>query len=167
MRSFARFFSWLLLLGLTLPASPVVAAPPANGALAAFAELVVGEWKAADSRHVLEWGVGQTAIRSRGYFMIAGEWKLVSEGLWYADPAGEGVRGIVVATDMPVTLFEYHSRVRDQTVVHDLLSHGEQGGRYVETWEFALEGYRWTLQQERDGLLAKIMGGKYVRDSGA
>jgi len=127
----------------------------------AFGELVVGEWETEDSRHLLEWGVGRRVVRSTSYFKSDGEWVLVSEGMWFWDARQETIRGIVVATGMPVELFEYRSEVRGEEIVHDLVAHGEAGGRYVERWRFSGGEYRWTLEEPKEG--TAIMDGVYRR----
>ncbi len=131
--------------------------------LEALGALVAGDWRADDSRHVFEWGVGRKALRSRSYARSEGEWKLVSEGLWFWDPGEEAIRGVVVAIAMPVDLFEYRAQVRDSEVVHDLVAHGPSGGEYVERWVFGDGSYRWSLEVEREGKTETIMGGTYER----
>lgn len=140
--------------------APIAAQNAAEG-LAGFGRLVTGEWVANDSRHRFEWGVGGQVIHSKSYFPGDDGWVLVSEGMWYWDPAARAIRGVVVAIDMPVTLFEYRTRVEGETVVHDLVSHGEMGGRYEERWAFDASGYRWTLRSSPGD--ERIMGGRYER----
>lgn len=148
------------------PEPPGAAHGPAQvpgGALEAFGALAVGEWTAEDARNTLTWGVGRKIIHSKSYFLLQGEWTLVSEGVWYADPSGAGVRGVVVAIEMPVELFEYRSEVRGESIVHQLVGHGEMGGEYRETWSFDDEGYEWTLETEAEGAMQRVMGGAYQR----
>ncbi len=125
----------------------------------AFGERIVGTWESGDSRHEVEWGVGELLIKSRSYFGAPGRWRLVSEGIWYWDPTSGAIRGITVAQEMPVTLFEYTSSIDGSTVVHALVTHGEMGGRYEERWSFVSDGYTWELRQEG----ARIAGGSYRR----
>ena len=152
--------AWLLVLAALASVLPAAAD---DGPLESFGALVIGEWEAEDSRHVLEWGVGQRTIRSRSYFKSEDEWTLAGEGMWYWDPAQKTIRGVAVAVGMPVELFEYRSRVRDGEVVHDLVAQGAAGGEYVERWTFADDEYRWTLEVEKEGGLEPIMGGVYQR----
>ena len=145
-------------------ALPVLAAAPGpvsgqSDALAAFGARMIGTWEAADSRHVFEWGVGARVVKSSSYFPRNGEWELVSEGIWFWDPSIESVRGITVAVGMPVELFEYTSTVGTNELIHDLVSHGEMGGTYVERWRFTDDGYDWTLEQDGE----RLMGGTYRR----
>ena len=129
--------------------------------LAAFGELVVGEWQAEDSRHTFEWGVGRRVVRTKSYFKTEGTWELVSEGMWFWDDAEKTIRGVAVATGMPIELFEYHSRVQGDQVVHDLVAHGTMGGIYEERWRFADGEYRWALKDPTEG--KEIMNGSYRR----
>lgn len=130
--------------------------------LAEFGELAVGEWTSADSRHVLEWGVGQMSIQSRSYFGTEGDWTLVSEGMWFWDPALETIRGVAVAIEMPVSLFEYASRVEAGVVIHDLQAHGQGGGHFQEVWTFGEDSYDWALYPS-SGEGDRLMGGAYKR----
>lgn len=93
-----------------------------------FAARVLGSWEGDDSRHEFTWGVGQRVVRSRSWFADGNGWTLVSEGWWYWDPAEESIRGQTVAVGMGIDLFEYRSRIEGETIVHDLVSHGEFGG---------------------------------------
>jgi hypothetical protein len=133
------------------------------GPLDAFGALVVGEWEADDSRQVFEWGVGQQTIRSRSYFKSDDGWTLVGEGMWYWDARQATIRGVAVAIEMPVELFEYRSVVRNREIVHELVAQGAAGGEFVERWVFDEGGYRWSLEAEANGALEEIMGGTYRR----
>lgn len=127
--------------------------------LSAFGDRMVGTWEAEDSKHVFEWGVGERVLKSHSYFSDNEDWVLVSEGMWYWDPGVESIRGVTVAIGMPVELFEYTSRIAGREVVHDLVSHGEMGGRYVERWLFTDDGYDWALEQDGE----RVMGGSFQR----
>lgn len=154
----ATFVLCLLLSALGSLSPPQLRAQASTGdPLAEFGERMVGTWEAPDSRHVFGWGVGERAVRSTSYALQAGEWVLVSEGMWYWDPGVGAIRGVTVAIGMPVELFDYTSRVTASEVVHDLLLHGEMGGRYVETWRFTPEGYDWVLEQDGE----RLMGGSF------
>ena len=134
-----------------------------NESLAAFGALVVGSFEANDSRHEYEWGIDGRVIRSRSYFKSDEGWTLVSEGMWFWDPGESIVRGAVVAIDMPVDLFEYRSVVEDDEIVHELMAHGAQGGRFIERWVFDDDGYRWTLERPSDESTERLMSGAYRR----
>ena len=161
MRFGIRTAAYLCLGALTVGSA--VAQETPTTPLEAFGALAVGEWDASDSRHVLEWGVGRKIIHSKSYFRSGEQWTLVSEGIWYANPSGNGVLGLAVAIEMPVDLFEYHSEIRGDTIVHQLVSHGAMGGKYLETWQFVGDGYRWELEQDKDGVMQRVMGGAYRR----
>jgi hypothetical protein len=151
---------WMKIAGLPLVltlASGI--APAAETPLEAFGTLVVGEWETEDSRHVFEWGVARKVVRSRSYFKVEREWTLVSEGLWFWDARQEQVRGVAVATGMPVELFEYRSKIREKEVVHELDAQGPAGGKFVERWKFGGGEYHWTLENPQGG--EPIMGATY------
>jgi hypothetical protein len=136
-------------------------APAAETPLEAFGTLVVGQRETEDSRHVIEWGVARKVVRSRSYFKVEGKWSLVSEGLWFWDARQEQLRGVAVATGMPVDLFEYSSTVREKEVVHELDAQGPAGGKFVERWKFDGDSYHWTLENPQGG--EPIMGSTYQR----
>jgi len=142
MKSKARIALLLFSTALVLAPSIVVAEDP----MEAFGALVEGRWTAGDSRHEFEWGVGRRAVRARSYYKTEQGWTLVGEGMWFWDPAQEVIRGVVVATAMPIDLFEYRSEVQDNEIVHDLAAHGPAGGKFVESWRFAGDEYHWTLE---------------------
>ena len=150
---------------LLLPAVLISGLPAADleDPLDDFGRLVVGEWEAEDSRHVLQWGVGQRTVRSRSYAKSDEEWILVGEGMWFWDPGRKTIRGVAVAVGMPVELFEYSSEVRGGEILHDLVAHGAAAGEYVERWTFGEDEYRWSLEVEKDGKPETIMGGAYRR----
>ena len=155
----------LLFASLPGPGTAQASRAPQPGTLEELGQLMVGTWTAPDSRHVHEWGVGRQTIRSRSYFPSGDGWKLVSEGMWYWDDEIQAIRGTLIAIDMPVSRFEYQTTVSGPVVTHTLRAFGTSGGRYVETWTFAGDGYTWRLQQaEGDG--ATIMSGSYQREAG-
>ena len=150
----------LLAVGLIVAwGEPLAAQDDAPARLAEFGERMVGTWESADSRHVFEWGVGRLAIRTRSYFEDGPRWRLVSEGFWYWDPTARAIRGVSVAVDMPVALFEYTSRIQGDEIVHDLVTHGDMAGRYVERWIFQGDAYAWTLEQGG----ARLAAGRYLK----
>jgi hypothetical protein len=155
-----RICALLLFLAVSATGLPI---PASTSPLDAFGELVVGEWEAEDSRHVLEWGVGQRVIRSRSYHKSDEGWTLVGEGMWFWDAKQSSIRGVVVAIGMPVDLFDYRSEVRDGEIVHNLVAQGAAGGEYVERWVFADKKYRWSLEVQNKGEAEAIMGGAYQR----
>lgn len=133
--------------------------------LEAFGALVIGDWEAEDVRHVFKWGVGRRLIHSASFFLDGGEWKLVSEGIWYWDGEVGTIRSVQIAIDMPVERFEYRSRVRGARVEHDLRAFGPQPGHFVEIWSFSEAGYDWWLEAPADPG-RRLMGGSFRRPSG-
>lgn len=153
---------WMKIAGsLVLLTLASAAAPAAETPLEAFGGLAVGEWETEDSRHVLEWGVARKVVRSTSYFKVEGEWTLVSEGMWFWDARQQQIRGVAVATGMPVELFEYRSTIREKEVVHELEAQGPAGGKFVERWSFDGGEYSWTLENPQGG--EPLMGGTYRR----
>jgi hypothetical protein len=142
----SRLLAALLLVGLAAPVR-AQAQTPQEGALAQFGALFVGTWEGEGSRHVVEWGVGNLMLKASTYSGGDSDPRLVSEAFWYWDPQAESIRGIAVAIDMPVSLFQYDTRVEGVTVVHELESHGQMGGSYVERWTFSDDAYDWVLEQ--------------------
>jgi hypothetical protein len=136
-------------------------AEPASDPLTAFGARLVGTWEGGDSRHVFAWGLGQRVLESTSYIQRGGTWEVVSKGWWYWDPAVGAVRGTTVAVGMGIDLFEYTARVEGEEIVHDLVTHGDLAGRFVERWRFEPDGsaYTWTLLQEGE----RLMGGSYRR----
>ena len=148
------------------PGPPTAAsAGPPDGELAALGALIVGQWEGENSRHVHEWGVGRRLIRSRSYAPGEGdeEWALVSEGVWYWDGEEGVIRGLHFAVGMPMDRMEYRTVVKNDEVVHDLRTHGEMPGRFVETWTFEDDRYEWTLERPTESGPERMMGGSYRR----
>ena len=90
--------------------------------LAPFEQLIGGQWYLEGSYQEFEWGVGRRSVRSRSYFIIEGEPKLVSEGIWFWHPGERQIRGVVTAIDMPVVFFDYTTRFEGNRMVSDLRS---------------------------------------------
>jgi hypothetical protein len=132
--------------------------------LEAFGALVIGEWEAEDARHVFTWGVGRRLIHASSYFAEGDEWKLVSEGIWYADTEEGTIRSVQVAIDMPVERFEYRSHVRGTRVEHELQVVGPEPGQFVEIWSFSEAGYDWWLESPDDPG-RRLMGGSFRRST--
>ena len=165
MRATIPFLGWVGLATIIgTAAARVPDGPPEE--LEAFGSLVVGEWHAADSRHVFEWAVGENAIRSRSYFPDGSDWRLVSEGLWYWDADTGAIRGTVVTDGMPFHRMEYRTRVDGNRVVHRLRTFGPAAGEYRETWTFGGGRYRWTLEAVGEDGLEPVMSGVYERAGG-
>ncbi len=156
----------LLLVGL-------VAHPPTARAqsvelpgLEGFGALVVGEWEADDSRHVFEWGVGRRLLRSRSYFPAADGWRLVSEGMWWWDEEVQAVRGLTFATGMPVSRFDYLTRVEGSRVVHAVEAMAPEGPLELrETWVFGNGSYTWLVESRGESGWEEWMSGSYRRVS--
>ena len=141
------------------------AVQPAAGPLAPF-ERLIGRWHLEDSHQEFVWGVGRQSVRARSYFVVDGESRLVSEGMWFWHPGEESVRGVVTAIDMPVTFFDYTTRFEDDRMVSELTSYDADGkaSQYVETFGFVDDSqYEWTLFTKTDEGLQKVMGGLFTR----
>ncbi len=138
-----------------------LAAQAPTGNLLGFESLIGGQWWLGDdSYQEFEWAVGQQMVKSRAYFVLDETPTLVSEGVWFWHPGEEAVRGYHVAVEMPVHFFDYTTRFEGNTLVSDLVSYGEMGATYRETFEFTgPDTYVWTLYQDGE----RAMGGTYHR----
>jgi hypothetical protein len=157
--------SWLVLFGAGVLASQEAPAPSANP-LEPFERLVGGAWYFGDSYHVFEWGVGQRAVNTRSYFLLDGEPKLVSQGVWFWHPGEQVIKGFAVATDMPVEFFEMTTEFANDRLVSELKAYSGDAlaAEFVETWEFVGEDrYVWTLLEKTADGLVRAGGGDYER----
>ena len=144
--------------------------PPAEAEaadpLAPFERLIGGQWEAEGSFQKFEWGVGGLSVKTQSFFLVEGEPKLVSEGLWLWHPGEQKLKGYVTAMDMPVSFFDYTTRVDGDTMVHDLRSFSSTGepSTYQEIWRFIDDThYEWSLFQVSEAERTKIMGGTYTK----
>jgi hypothetical protein len=138
----------------------------APGSLSHFSRLIGGEWHMGDSFQVFEWGVGGMSVKSKGYFVIEGKAKLVSEGVWFWHPGTNKLKGYSTAIDMPVSFFDYTTSFHGNKMKSALASYTPQGieQNYIETLEFTDDDhYIWTLYATTAEGKTKIMGGKYER----
>ena len=136
--------------------------------LAKFDRLVGGQWHIEGSYQEFEWGVGRRSVIARSYFLVQGEPKLVSEGIWYWHPQEKRIRGIFTAIDMPVELFEHTTRFEGNSLVSELAAYDAEGTKstYTEMWEFVDEShFVWTLFVETPDGLKEEMSGTYSRNS--
>ena len=134
--------------------------------LSQFSKLIGGEWHLEESYQVFEWGVGQLSVRSKSYYMINGEPKLVSEGLWFWHPGEKKVKGYFTAIEMPVDFFDYTTTFQGNKMVNKLKSYTPNGKaeNYIETWEFTdKDNYVWTLYSKTDEGKKEVMSGNYRR----
>lgn len=133
--------------------------------LAPFDRLVGGRWVADDGTYsVYSWGLGHQSIKVEMYFVIEGNDVLVSEGLWFWHPGEKKIRGYHTAVEMPVNFFDYVTEWEGDTMVNRLVSYGEMGGDYLETWAFSdADTYVWTLLQGPEGQEQRVMGGTWRR----
>lgn len=134
--------------------------------LAPFERLVGGQWHLDGSYQEFEWGVGRRSVKARGYFVVDGKPKLVSEGFWFWHPAEKQIKGVFAAIDMPVALFDYTTRFDGNTLMHDLRSYDAKGTEqvYLETWEFTDDThFVWKLLKHTPEGLREAMGGTYTR----
>ena len=140
--------------------------PSAANPLADFERLIGGQWRLEGSYQEFEWGIGKRSVRGSNYFIVNGEPRLVSEGMWYWHPGDEMIKGVFAARDMPVDLFDYTTQFEGNRMVSELVSFGTHGDRteYVETWEFTDDThFTWTLFRKTPDGLEKEMGGVYTR----
>ena len=151
--------SALFVVAITVPSAR--AQQTDDNPLAPFAQFVGGEWwLGEDSYQVFEWGVGEQLVKTKSFFVTDGQPMLVSEGVWFWHPGEEAIRGYHVATEMPVYFFDYRTWFEDDKLVSDLVSFGEMGATYRETFELTgLDTFVWSLY--RDG--ERVMGGTYSR----
>lgn len=134
--------------------------------LAGFDKLIGGSWHLEGSYLELEWGVGRRSVKSRSYFVIDGEPRLVSEGLWFWHPGEQAIKGFFTAVDMPVVLFDFTTRFEDNRIVSDLSAYDARGNEtsYVETWELVDEMHLlWRLVEDTPGGVVERMSGTYSR----
>jgi len=138
----------------------------AAGPLAPFERLIGGQWHLDGSYHEFEWGLGRQSVRSRSYFIVEGEPKLVSEGIWFWHPGEKQIKGAFTAIDMPVVFFDYTVRFEGNKMVSDLVAFDAEGNKsaYVETWEFTDDThYEWKLFSETPDGPREVMGGIYSK----
>jgi len=134
--------------------------------LAPFERLIGGKWHTEGSYQEFAWGVGRRSVTSSSYFLIDGEPRLVSEGLWYWHPGEERIKGVFTAVDMPVVLFDYTTRFEGDQMVNELLSYDASGSEhaYKETWNFTGgTHYVWKLYRMTPEGLREEMGATYEK----
>lgn len=160
---FAVGAGWALL-AVLITLSPAGAQESDDSPLAPFARLVGGEWWLGDdSYQVFEWGVGEQLVKTKSFFVVDGEPVLVSEGVWFWHPGERAIRGFHVAIEMPVHFFDYTTWFEEDAMVSDLISFGEMGATYRETFEITgPDTYVWSLYQAGE----RVMGGTYTRRGG-
>lgn len=134
--------------------------------LEGFERLIGGEWHGDGTYSTFEWGVGKRSVRSRQYFVVNGETRLVGEGAWFWHPGERAIRGVFTAVDMPVMLFDYTTIWAGDTMTSRLVSYDESGQptRYIETWRFTDDDhYAWQLHDAATPTGDPIMGGTVER----
>ena len=144
------------------PESPKSMSDP----LAPFERLVGGQWHLEGSYQEFEWGVGRRSVKSRSYFIIEGEPKLVAEGIWFWHPGEKQIKGVFTAIDMPVVFFDYTTRFEGDGMVSDFSSYGVNGSEtaYVETWDFTdATHYVWKLFKKTPDGMHEEMSGTYSK----
>ena len=134
--------------------------------LSKFERLVGGRWHLEGSYQEFEWGVGRRSVIARSYFVVEGKPKLVSEGIWYWHPEEKQIKGIFIATDMPVEVFEYTTRFEGASIISELVAYNADGIKttYKEVWEFLDDAhFVWTLFSETPEGPKEEMSGTYSR----
>jgi len=150
----------LPLLGQAIPSG----APELEG----FARLIGGQWHLGeDSFNTFEWGVGGRSVKAKGFFVVGGEARPVSE-LTFAYHPGHGVvKGYGVAIEMGLDFFEYDVHFAGDTVTLDLKVFGPAAptGPLRETWIFTDDDrYEWALlAADGQGGWTETMGGTFSR----
>lgn len=165
---------WLVQLSLVLPLALSLLLPcldaataseeaPANP-LAPFERLVGGEWHFGNQYQVYEWGLGQRSIHARGYQVVDGEAKLVSDGLILYHPGEQSLVGYIVAEGMGIDVFDYHMTFEGDRMVGTLKTFGQLTGEFEEIWEFTDEShYEWSLFQATLEGKVEMMKGTFER----
>lgn len=131
-----------------------------------FERLIGGQWHLEGSYQEFEWGVGRRSVVSRSYFVIEGQPKLVSEGIWYWHPERQKIEGIFTAIDMPVEVFEYTTHFEGNSMVSELAAYTADGSKtmYKEVWEFLDDAhFAWTLFAKTPEGFQEEMSGTYSR----
>ncbi len=138
-----------------------------RAAMEVLGRMVGGKWYQGDEFfQTFEWGVGEQAIRAKGYFIANGTPKLVSEGIWFWHPADRVVRAYGVAIDMPMVTWEYETRLSGNELQHVLTTYTADGTPTVmrELWTFRdRDHYEWTLLERAGTDWVKRMGGPFER----
>jgi hypothetical protein len=145
---------------------PATASSQQANPLAPFERLIGGQWQLEGSYQEFEWGVGRRSVKARSYFVVDGEPKLVSEGVWFWHPGEQAIKGVVTAIDMPVVLFDYTTWFEGDRMVSELRSYDAEGAEspYVETFEFTqTDQYVWRLFKPTADGLEEEMSGTYSR----
>ncbi len=142
-------------------------APAPPDAMAFLGRMVGGAWyQGEEFFQIFEWGAGQQAIRSTGYFVVGGQPKLVSEGIWFWHPAERVIRAYGVAIDMPMVTWEYETRIAGTELQHELTAYAADGTATVfrELWTFSdANRYEWTLLESSADGWVRAMGGPFER----
>lgn len=145
---------------------PLLCTAQSDGPLSPFSKLIGGKWEAGDSYQTFEWGVGQTSVIGKSYFVIDGEATLVSEGSWYWHPGEQKIKGHFTAINMPIALFDYTTTFDGDTIRNDLRAYDRAGNelRYEELWEFTgNDEYTWTLMRVTESDNTREMSATYQR----
>ncbi len=116
--------------------------------------------------HAFRSKLNDKLIVAESYTVGEDEKTLVSEGIWYWNPAEERIKAIGIAQHMEVDVFEYTNvKVEGDTMTCDLTAHNDQGSsEFVETWEFPNnDRYEWTLFAKSPEGLQKVMDASFSR----
>jgi len=137
--------------------------------LKSFDWLIGSKWAATDGNyHVFERGIGGKSVVAKSYAMVGDEAKLVSEGVWFYHPGAKGIRGYVLAENMPFVLMEYETRFENGKMINKLKTF-DKGGKasyYHSEWtpNEKQDGYSWTLFSGEGDKLKKLMTENYKKE---
>ena len=162
-------FKFLIALALMLFLWLGVSAQSEANPLDSFEWLVGNKWVGADGNfHKFEWGLGRKSVVAKSYFIVDGEPKLVSEGLWFYNPEEKKIKGYFVADSMPFVFMEYTTEFENSMMSNQLKAVDKTGKAtiYRSTWTPTpkRDGYSWVLFDNADGTKRTLMTGKFTKE---
>ncbi len=158
---------------LTLLALLLISAGPgaSDGAaeLAPFGYLVGGSWSLGDDFYqTFEWTVGKKAVRALGYAIVAGEARLVSEGMWFWHPGEEKIKGYFFNEGMPDDFMDFTTRFEGDRMVSEILAHNPAGKVTAYSEVVDLVGgdrYEWAVYAREAASAEPMMRGTFTRST--
>jgi len=106
------------------------------------------------------------SVVTRGYFVINGKPKLVSEGLWIWHPGEKKLKGYFTAIEFPVVFFDYTTSIEKNKIVSCIKTYSSQGteDNFTDIYEFTDDDhYKWTLLHKTPEGDKKVNGGNFTR----